>query len=399
MFNYSPRLMLLIAAAMMAGLILPANAGSVYNFGNAPPTSNFSEQFNAYVNNLYKYHEACNKTAFDHDLQNLAALADIMGQVASREAAAEMGRLTASGKYPNQAGIDKQMNKERDDATAGKAGATNAGAAYADSLAINLALADFRKFDWKHCQQTSMSSATIGVDYANYSPSSGSNESQYGLNGGILTAPLWGGSVVKPAQGGDLGDISAPGLDLDAGYHHSTSTGPDTNSWTVGTALVWTAPEWRFGPAVGFQSSSTGSFNSQNWNYGAFAEWFATDQITAFAKAGGFSGNWSSNGFYIGGSGKYYAAPDFALNAGIDYTRWTSFGGSDELDYTIGGEYLFSETTPISLYGGYVRSDYTGNYSIDQFFVGLRFYLNGDGVNSLEDRQRGGNLGPHQFKF
>ncbi len=254
-------------------------------------------------------------------------------------------------------------------------------------------------------------SALVTVDYANFSPSAGANENQYGFSTGILTNPFSGDTGgtnpmilndnlspadVFPAQGGG---IAAPALELTAAYHHATSTGFNTDLWNTGGSLVWFAPQWRFGPAFGYQSSSTSGFSSHTWNYGGFAEWFACDSVTAFAKGGGFSGNGTSDGFYLGGSGKWYATPDFAFNGGIDYTRWTSFGGSDELDYTIGGEYLFSETTPVSLFAGYTRSDYSGSYHVDTVFVGLRFYVNGEGVTALVDRQRTGEPAPHQFKF
>ncbi|MBU6472644.1 MAG: hypothetical protein KGQ94_08295, partial [Alphaproteobacteria bacterium] len=253
--------------------------------------------------------------------------------------------------------------------------------------------------------------ALLTVDYANFSPSAGANENQYGFSTGILTNPFSGdtggtnplrlddnitGANPLPAQGGG---IAAPALELTAAYHHATSTGFNTDLWNTGGSLIWFAPQWRFGPAFGFQSSSSSGFSSHTWNYGGFAEWFACDSVTAFVKGGGFSGSGTSDGFYLGGSGKWYATPDFAFNGGIDYTRWTSFGGSDEVDYTVGGEYLFSETTPVSLFAGYTRSDYSGSYHVDTVFVGLRLYVNGQGVSTLVDRQRTGLMGPHQFKF
>lgn len=253
--------------------------------------------------------------------------------------------------------------------------------------------------------------ATFAVDYANFSPSAGANENQYGTAIGVLTNPFSGDTGgtnplilndnmtpvdVVPAQGGG---IEAPLLEFDASYHHSSTTGSSSNNWTAGTALIWNQLGWRFGPVFGFQSSSTGSFSAQTYNYGAFAEWFAAPNVTVFAKGGGFSGDFSNDGYYLGGLAKYYGSPDFALNGGIDYTHYTSFGGFDETDYSIGGEYLFSETTPISFFGGYTYSDYSYSYHVSQVFVGLRFYLNGAGVSTLLDRQRTGLLGPHQFKF
>lgn len=255
-------------------------------------------------------------------------------------------------------------------------------------------------------------SALLVADYAHISPSAGPNENSYGFSLGAITNPFSGDTggtnPLKlddnldvadpiPAQGGG---IIAPSLEVMAGYHRTDFAGTATTTWTAGGSLIWTVPAWRFGPAAGFQSNSTGGFDTQTWNYGGYAEWFVSPAVNLFAKGGGFSSNGgASDGFYFGGSGKYYATPDFALNAGFDYTRFTSFGGSNEEDYTVGGEYLFSETTPIALFGGYTYSQFSGSFHTNRVFVGLRFYVNGQGVSTLVNRQRTGEPPPHQFKF
>ena len=53
----------------------------------------------------------------------------------------------------------------------------------------------------------------------------------------------------------------------------------------------------------------------------------------------------------------------------------------------------------LSLIGELSDYLYSGSYRVDQVFVGLRLYLKGDGVSTLEDRERTGLLGQHEFKF
>ncbi|MDE2133485.1 MAG: hypothetical protein KGJ49_02685 [Alphaproteobacteria bacterium] len=222
-----------------------------------------------------------------------------------------------------------------------------------------------------------LSSGTLGVDYAHFNPSSGSDGNQYGLSGSGLFA---------------LGDNF--GLNLDAGYHNVSRTGPNLSNWTASGALVWQRADWRLGPNFGFQSNSQGSFSSNTYNYGAYADYFASQSFTFSAKGGGFSSNPGSDGYYLGGALKGYVNPDFAIDGAIDYTRFTSFGGSSETDFTIRSEWLISETTPLSIFGGYTYSGFSpGSFNVNTVFVGIKLYTNGNGATTLVDRQRTGTLG------
>ncbi len=222
-----------------------------------------------------------------------------------------------------------------------------------------------------------LSSGTFGFDYAHFSPSSGSDGNQYGLSGSGLFA---------------LGDNF--GLNLDAGYHNVSSSGPNLSNWTASGALVWQGADWRLGPNFGFQSNSKGSFSSNTYNYGAYADYFVSPAITLSGKGGGFSSNPGSGGYYLGGALKGYVNPDFAIDGAIDYTRFTSFGGSSETDFTIRSEWLVSESTPVSVFGGYTYSGFSpGSFNVSTVFVGIKLYTNGNGATTLVDRQRTGTLG------
>jgi hypothetical protein len=95
-----------------------------------------------------------------------------------------------------------------------------------------------------------------------------------------------------------------------------------------------------------------------------------------------------SSGLYIGASVNYYPMPDLAVNGGIGYSTYNNSGGYHESDYTLGAEYLFSHTTPISLFGGYSLIQYSTDYHAGQLFAGLKFYMDGRGANPLPERQQ-----------
>jgi hypothetical protein len=249
----------------------------------------------------------------------------------------------------------------------------------------------------------------------------GSSRSSVHVGGDVLIDPFNGVTIGangetlingKPASGNSgpanpapaqLTDGSAsPLIDLSVNYGHQSVSHFDTTSWAIGLAPVWYTEFWRFGPAVGFQTSDTSGFTTDTWNYGAFAEAVLSPVFTASARGGWFSISHGSDGYYLGGGLRAFVIPDLLLNGAVDYTHYDAFGGSDETDYTLGAEYLISRTTPISIYGGYVRSEFGHGFSSDTWFLGIKLYDNqptGLGVDSLAYRQHTGVPGPHQFKF
>jgi len=59
-------------------------------------------------------------------------------------------------------------------------------------------------------------------------------------------------------------------------------------------------------------------------------------------------------------------------------------------------EWMFSNSMPLSVYGGYEHADAgSGGLGLggNAFFVGLKFYFNNPTGGSLVDRQRSGSLG------
>ncbi|MBI3678353.1 MAG: hypothetical protein HY243_17215 [Proteobacteria bacterium] len=219
-------------------------------------------------------------------------------------------------------------------------------------------------------------SGTLSGDYANVS----------GLGS---SANIWG------VSGSGVFDVASNwAIGLDAGYHNFNGSGFNTNLWNVSGNAFYRAANGRIGAVLGYDSTDNGIFGSfHTTNYGGGGEWFASNMFTLAAKGGGFSGGFGLNGYYAGGAVTVYAMPDLGFSASYDYT---SFGhGLHEDDWSVQGEWLVSEATPISVYGGYQGSTINlfGSTTANTWFVGLRLYTNGDGSMTLVDRQRNGTLG------
>lgn len=215
-------------------------------------------------------------------------------------------------------------------------------------------------------------SGVLSGNYANsdFSHGGGSIDS-YGVAGGGMfgLAPNWAAQI-------------------DAGYHHLSGSGSDANTWNVDGAAFWRAQAGRIGAAVGYNDTSSGGGHATN--YGLFGDWYATRSITLGVKGGWFNASGNSDGEYAGAALTGYVMPDFALTGSYDYSHFK--GLTTENDYTIQGEWLVSERTPFSVYGGYTRSEFsgTGGVAANTWFVGLRFYCDPTDSATLVSRQRNG---------
>jgi len=111
------------------------------------------------------------------------------------------------------------------------------------------------------------------------------------------------------------------------------------------------------------------------------------------AKLGGLHSTGDVSGYYGGGGGNLYPIPNLVLSGNFDYTKTvTSFTSAHENDYSFSGEYLFS-SAPVSVYAGYTRSDFApGPFHVNAVMVGFKFYWNGNGAQTLVDRQSTGTL-------
>jgi hypothetical protein len=229
-------------------------------------------------------------------------------------------------------------------------------------------------------------SGTLGGSYANDTSAGGSD--------------LWNidGSLTGRFDGNW-------GLEAVGGYHGlSGDLSPNLDIWNIGGSAFWGASTGRVAASVNYYSTSITGIDLHVTSYGVGGEWYAGPNFTVALKGGGntvdvsgFGASASESGGYAGGMLQWYALPNFAVSGAVDYAK--QFGGHATSE-TIKGEWLFSSTMPVSLFGGYQHVDvnaggagFAGGDAGDILFVGLKFYMNGDGSQTLVDRQRNGSLG------
>ncbi|HUB85069.1 MAG TPA: hypothetical protein VL971_05205 [Rhizomicrobium sp.] len=195
-------------------------------------------------------------------------------------------------------------------------------------------------------------------------------------------------------------------LQLNGGYHHIDVShgGGSSNDWDAGGTALWTGGMGRIGANVGYNSASASGTEVHATNYGAFGEWYAMGALTVGVKGGAFNATGSTKGDYFGGALTGYVVPDFSLRAGYDYTHLQ--GAGNESDLSVKAEYLLSERTPFSVYLGYTNSKIgSGGPTVGIFSVGLTFYCDPVGPESLEAHQRrgaeqwGNSFGPALLHF
>jgi hypothetical protein len=184
------------------------------------------------------------------------------------------------------------------------------------------------------------------------------------------------------------------GAEVDGGYHNVDNAGADI--WNIGGSLFWAGMQGRLAASVNYDDISISGGDVHFTSYGVGGEWYAGPSFTVAVKGGGttvdvtgFSGN--TSGGYAGGMLQGYLMPNLSLSGSVDYM---GISGGHITSETARVEWLFSQTTPVSVYGGYQHVDagfLGGNEDI--FFVGAKLYLNGSGGGTLVDRQRNGSLG------
>lgn len=224
---------------------------------------------------------------------------------------------------------------------------------------------------------------TISADYAHIGVNHGSSGDLYGvrLTG---TVPL---------------NIGGATFEGDGSFHNLPEHGTSHNQFNLGGNLFWSLDGMgRAGASVGYsaldmhRSTLTGIPGLDHaTNYGAFGQYYVGNKFTLSAKGGGFTGDHSASGYYVGGQATAYATPDLAVNGAIDYTDVNHLTG--ETDYSLTGEWLVSKSTPFSIYGGYTYADYSdAPIHASIWTIGLRLYTDGKGM-TLEQHHRSGVLG------
>ena len=184
------------------------------------------------------------------------------------------------------------------------------------------------------------------------------------------------------------------GAQINGGYHNlSDESDVDADIFDIGGSLFWATQMFRAGGTVAYKSIDLGDgFDLNATAYGAFGEFYFSDFFTVAAHGGGWSGEFlgfDADGYYVGGRATGYIMPNLALSGTVDF-----FGDEgDATTWGIDAEWLFSETMPLSIYGGYRNTSADGGGGdIDAFFIGVRFYAGGAPM-PLVGHHRNGTLG------
>jgi len=214
-------------------------------------------------------------------------------------------------------------------------------------------------------------SGVLGADYAHLDANGGSGNS-WGING-------------SGAFGFGMSNLVG---EVDGAYRNESGGGLNADDWNIDGSVFWRAAQGRLGAVVGYSSTHVSALGTVHaTNYGGFGEWYLGN-VTLGAKAGGFSGSGHSDGDYLGAALSLYAMPDLAFRGSYDYAHVQHAG--NENDWTIQGEWLVSEQTPVSVFAGYENSHLSGLSSLNIWFVGIKLYTNSNGSTTLVDRQRNG---------
>jgi hypothetical protein len=200
---------------------------------------------------------------------------------------------------------------------------------------------------------------TLTGDYAHFFQSSGSGIDYAGVAGSL-----------KWSFDTDLA------LHFEGGYHHVTFAGGDANDVTAGASLVFERQYWHFGPALGLQSSIQKNSTTSTFNYGGFAQFYASSSLALSGWGGGFRTDaYDWNGLYLSGSAEWYPVPDFAITGQVNFTDVP--GGSfpfRETDLVAGIEWKPIADTPVSFYAAYAYSDFSTHDHANTIYFALKFY-------------------------
>jgi hypothetical protein len=225
-------------------------------------------------------------------------------------------------------------------------------------------------------------SGTLGASYASDTDSGSGN--LWNINGSLtgLVSGNWG-------------------LEATGGYHSLGDGGSSSNLdiWNVGGSAFWAGMQGRLAATVNYYSTSTTGIDLNDTSYGVGGEWYAGPQFTIALKGGGntiSSGGSDVSGGYVGGMLKWYVMPNLSLSGQVDYQEFSGLHITSEAAQL---EWMFSNSVPLSIYGGYEHEQFGSGGLFgsgsdgNTFNVGLKFYFNSPTGGSLVDRQRNGSLG------
>ncbi|MGY9105499.1 MAG: hypothetical protein ACKVG0_02980, partial [Alphaproteobacteria bacterium] len=143
----------------------------------------------------------------------------------------------------------------------------------------------------------------------------------------------------------------------------------------------------RFAAGVQYYNIDFAGFDVNNTDYGVGGEVYLSEMITFAARGGGFSASFNTDGFYLGGDVTFYPIPNLSARFNLDYANISP--GGDIANYGGELEFIPFSTFPVSIFGGYDRTDLSGGGGdIDTWRIGLKAYIGTTGDPTLTSYQR-----------
>ena len=175
------------------------------------------------------------------------------------------------------------------------------------------------------------------------------------------------------------------------GYHTLDVEGIGGDAWDIRGAAFWREAWGDIGASIDHLSvSPDDNFVSDDFDitaYGAFGEFFASDNFTISAQGGWLNGDFDVDGHYYGAGLKFYIMPTLSIAGNADRIHLDSAGHVTDLNATI--EWQVMADKPFTVYGAYTNTDFSGtDFNTDTFSIGVRWRFGEDGAMSLVDGDR-----------
>lgn len=235
------------------------------------------------------------------------------------------------------------------------------------------------------CASTAVAADTASQDNAAFDPNVYANTTLWTLTGDYahFASSNLGGFDYYGASGTVKVHLD-PGLSLhlEGGYHHVTFTNGNADDVSAGGSLVFERTGWHFGPSFGFQSSTQKGLTETTYNYGGFAQFYASSNLALSGWGGGFhTAPFKWNGFYLSADAEWYPTPDFSIDPEINFTDVP--GGPfpfRETDYIAAFEWRPVSDRQMSIYAAYAYTPFSNHSHANTIYIALKFYA-GAGQN------------------
>ena len=191
------------------------------------------------------------------------------------------------------------------------------------------------------------------------------------------------------AVGGSVAfDMQGVGLQLDARVGNADADGGDIDFWNIGGHIYKRTANWLFGAYVGGGNvdSSPGT-DADEWTVALETQYYMnrTTLNGAISYSEVDDANIDATAVDLGV--QHFVHDNLSIGANVGFANLDTAGGDvDSTTLGVDAEWQMA-TLPVSIYGGYQRTDVDdANIESDAFYVGVRYNWGG----TLYDRNRSG---------